>query len=386
MTKIISYGKQLITAADIAAVVKTLKSDYLTQGKAIDKFESALADICGVKYAVAFSSGTAALHGACIAAGIRPNTEVITPPLTFVASANCVLYCGGKPVFVDVQSRVPLIDWQLIEKKLTSKTRAIISVDYSGMPADYDELRLLARKYKLVLIADAAHSLGAVYRNNPVGSLADMTVFSFHPVKAVTTGEGGMVVTDKREYYEILKIFRSHGITKEYDKLKYKSQFAPWYYEMQMLGFNYRMTDIQAALGASQVKRLGKLINRRQQIAGIYLKAFSDQKYVDMLDVPEDRISAWHIFPLLLKTKKLQRNKKNIFTAFLNSGIRPQVHFIPIHLHPFYRKLGYSIGDFPQAEKFYREELTLPLYPDLTDKQLHFIITVTKKCLTEFAL
>lgn len=377
----IPYGKQNIYKEDIDAVVSVLKSDFLTQGPAVSKFESDIAQYCGVKYAIAFSSGTAALHAACAAAGIGHGDEVITTPLTFAASANCVLYCGGTPVFADTHKDAPLINYLDIDKTITSHTKAIIPVDYSGLPADYQEINEIARKHKLVVIADAAHSLGARYKNKKVGQLADMTIFSFHPVKLITSGEGGMIVTNNEKYAKYLQLFRTHGITK--DPVDFiHTDSGKWYHEMQFLGYNYRLTDIQAALGSSQIQKADKFIEKRNNIAAWYYEQFSGYDKIRLLELPSDRSTAWHLFPLFLKQKIHIKNKKSIVEVLHRQGIKVQVHFIPIHLHPFYEKLGhYKKGDFPNSEAFYESEISLPIFPGLTKAQVRFIASAVKKCL-----
>ena len=384
MTQKITYGKQYIDRADIQAVINVLKSDYITQGPCVENFEKAIANYCQVKYAVSFSSGTAALHGACFAAGISLGDEVITTPLTFVASANCVLYCDGKPVFADTKKDLPVIDPSEIKKKITSKTKAIISVDYSGFPADYDEINKIAKKNKLIVIADAAHSLGASYKTKKVGLLTDMTVFSFHPVKSITTGEGGMVVTDSEQFFHRLQLFRTHGITKDPKQFQKKSQ-GPWYYEMQELGFNYRLNDIQAVLGISQLAKLNRFITKRCQIAQFYLQTFNKSDGIDCLQLSPGRKSAWHIFPILLK-EKLIKYKKDIVKDLHKQGIYVQVHYIPVHLHPYYQKnLGYQKGDFPHSEAFYEREISLPIYPYITVQEINYIVNNINKILNKYS-
>lgn len=380
MLKKIPYGRQWIDGADIKHVVKILKSDFLTQGPLINQFEKKIASYTGAKYGVAFSSGTAALHGASFAAGIMKGDDVITTPMTFAASANCVLYQGGTVVFVDTLPDQPIIDPDKVAKKINSKTKAIISVDFSGLPADYDELQKIAHKNQLVLIADAAHSLGGSYKRKKVGTLADMSVLSFHPVKAITTGEGGMVLTDNAKFYELLTLFRTHGITKNETLLDKKGN-GPTYYEMKALGFNYRLTDIQAALGLSQLTKLERFIKRRAEIAELYTKSFEKARTFKTLKTSSDRTSAWHLFPILLNNH-LSKKKKEIVEAFHERGIMVQVHYIPIHLHPYYkRRYTFASGDFPNAESFYESEISLPLFPKLTTNEITRVIKVTKEIL-----
>ena len=269
---ILPYAKQAIDDADIQAVIQVLKSDFLTTGPVVPQFEEKIATYVGAKYAVAFSSGTAALHAACFAAGITHGDEVITTPMTFAATANSILYVGGKPVFADVDPKTYNISPQAIEKPITPKTKAIITVDYTGQPAAYDEIMELARKYNLIVIDDAAHALGAIYNNKKIGSIADMTMFSFHPVKHITTGEGGIITTNNLTYYKKLRLFRNHGITRDINELHIKDEVA--YYEMQQLGYNYRMTDIQAALGLSQYQKLSQFLSKRRKLATNYTDKF----------------------------------------------------------------------------------------------------------------
>ena len=371
------YSRQWIDGRDVAHVIKVLRSDFLTQGEAVIKLEKSVSDYCEVKYSVAFSSGTAALHGACFAAGIGTGDEVITTPLTFAASANCILYMGATPVFADVQKNLPLIDPDEIRQKITKKTRAIIPVDYSGIPVDYDGINKIAKKNKLIVIADSAHSLGATYKGKKIGNLADMTVFSFHPVKTITTGEGGMVVTNNKNFYKRLCLFRTHGITKNPKYLIDKTQ-GPWFYEMQELGFNYRLTDIQAALGISQMKRINFFIKRRREISQKYMSAFKNYRSIKILQNDSIVKSAWHLFPIIINTKNYRQDRLRLFSDFHQAGLKVQVHYIPIHLHPFYRKrFGYKRGDFPYAERFYDGEISLPIYPKMSNKDIERVIEVT---------
>ena len=366
----IPYGHQSIDESDIDAVIQVLKSDWLTQGPKIDEFEKKLGEYCGAKYAVVFSSGTAALHAAYFAAGLKKGDEFITTPLTFAATANAGLYLGAKPVFVDIE-RDGNLDPKETEKKITGKTKAIAVVDYAGKPAQLDQFRAIADKYNLILIEDACHALGAEYKGKKIGSVSDMTIFSFHPVKSITTGEGGAVLTGDKDFYEKLKLFRTHGITK--NNLVNKSE-GDWYYEMQELGFNYRITDIQAALGISQLKRLDKFIKARRKIAADYKKAF--EKYSDLISLPSadeiNNYSSWHLFVVRLRGK-LALKRAEIFRKLRESGIGTQVHYIPVYWHPFYLKLGYKKGLCPRAEAFYKSIISLPIYPDLKSEDRKFV-------------
>lgn len=363
----ISYGRQTITDEDIEAVIETLRSPYLTQGPKIKEFEEAIANYVGAKYAVAFCNGTAALHAACYAAGIGEGDEVITTPITFAASANCVRYLGGTVVFADIDERTYNINPSEIEKKITSRTKAIIPVDFTGQPADMDAIMEIARKHNLLVIEDGAHSLGAEYKGKKVGTFADMTMFSFHPVKPITTGEGGIIVTNNEEFYEKLNLFRSHGIT----KTPYSLEQGEWYYEMIDLGFNYRMTDIQAALGLSQLKKIEQYLDRRREIAERYNEAFSNEPLLQIPEQLEGTNSGWHLYMLQLSN---QLDRRKIFNQMRELNIGVHVHYIPVYWHPYYQKLGYSKGLCPVAERWYEHALTLPIHPGLEDREIDFII------------
>ncbi|MED1420445.1 UDP-4-amino-4,6-dideoxy-N-acetyl-beta-L-altrosamine transaminase [Bacillus smithii] len=371
----LSYGRQWITEEDIEAVVEVLKSPFLTQGPKIQEFEQKVADYVGAKYAVAFSNGTAALHGACFAAGIGEGDEVITTPMTFAATSNAVLYCGGKPVFADIDERTYNIDPKEISKHITPQTKAIIPVDFTGQPADMDAIMKIAEEYGLVVIEDGAHSLGAEYKGRKVGTLAHMTMFSFHPVKPVTTAEGGIIVTDSKEYYEKLKRFRSHGMIKE----NLSRDEGPWYYEMVDLGYNYRMTDLQAALGISQMDKLDRFIKRRQEIANIYNEAFKTMDSVILPHRLEGAKSGWHLYILQLRLEKLKSSRREIFEKLRADNIGVHVHYIPVYWHPYYQKLGYKKGLCPTAEQWYERALTLPIFPKMTDEDIKDVIDAVKK-------
>ena len=373
MKRTIPYGHQWIDDDDIKKVVKVLKSDWITQGLTVEKFEQAIAKYSGAKYAVAVSSGTVALHSAYAVAGIASGDEVITSPLTFVATANSIVYCGGKPIFVDIDKDTLNIDPKRIEKKITKKTKAIATVDFAAQPCDYDEILKIAKKYKLLVIEDASHALGSEYKRRKIGSLADMTIFSFRPVKAITTGEGGMIVTNNKEFYEKLRIFRHHGIVK-------KPQKGGWYYEIEEIGYNYRLTDFQCALGLNQMKKINKFIKRRRQIVDKYNEAFKD---VEEIIIPAERNyvkSAWHIYVIQLCLGKLKVGRRKIFEELRKNGLGVQVHYIPLHLQPFYRKkFSYKKGDFPIAEKYYERAITLPLFPKMKDKDIEQVVFAVKQ-------
>jgi len=373
-SSMLPYGHHWIDDEDIAAVVETLKSDWITQGPKIEEFESKVADYCGVKYAVAVSSGTTALHAACAVAGISQTDEAITTPLTFAATANAVVYNNGRPVFADIREDTLNIDPEEIRGCISPRTKAIIPVDFAGHPADLDEIKKIAAQHELVIIEDSTHSLGAEYKGRKVGSLADMTVFSFHPVKIITTGEGGMILTDNENYYHKLKTFRHHGI------LKGNSDKGAWYYEINSPGHNFRITDIQCALGISQLKKLNSFIERRGEIAAKYNKAFSQMDEV-ITPVEAGYVkSAYHIYTIQLKTDRLKADRKEIFDVLRAENIGVNVHYMPLHLQPFYqREFGYSQGDFPKAERYYERAITLPIFPKMTDDDVKDVIKAVQK-------
>lgn len=379
MLDFIPYGKQSIDEEDIKAVTNVLRSDWLTTGPMVEAFEKAVAEFVGAKYGVAFSSGTAGLHAAAFASNIVKGTEVLVPPMTFVATANSVVYQGGTPVFVDVEPDTLLIDPLKLEAQINSKTRAIIAVDYAGQPCNYDALRKTAKNNNLTLISDACHALGAKYRGKRVGSLADLTVFSFHPVKHITTGEGGMVVTDNIDYANRMRRFRNHGIQTDY---RQRAETGTWFYEMLDLGYNYRLTDIQCALGLSQLRKLLGWIERRREIAKIYDEGFSDESCVKALKVNEDAFHVYHLYVVQLSIDKLKSNKSEIFSSLRNAGIGVNVHYIPVHLHPYYKvNFGTSLGLCPVAESAYERILSIPIFPAMTDDDVKRVIVEVKKVL-----
>jgi UDP-4-amino-4,6-dideoxy-N-acetyl-beta-L-altrosamine transaminase len=375
MHEFIPYGRQNIDEEDLKAVTEALRSDWITQGPRVEEFEARVADYCGARYGVAFNSGTSALHAAMFAAGIKSGDEVITTPLTFVATANAALYVGACPVFVDIDEKTYCIDTERIEAAITSRTRAIVPVDYAGYPVEMKRIKEIADKYNLVVIEDAAHALGAVREGTKVGTQADMTMFSFHPVKHITTGEGGMIICNNPDYYERLKLFRSHGITKEAEYLE--ANDGPWYYEMQELGYNFRITDIQCALGISQMNKLEEFLHERRLLARKYDQAFNNINWLQTPPTPLPGSShAYHLYPLL-PAKEV--NRTELFTYLREHNIGVQVHYIPVHLQPYYRRhFGYKPGDFPKAENFYAGEISLPLYPGLTREQQEYVIKMVK--------
>lgn len=391
----IPYGKQWIDDDDIKAVIDVLKGDWLTQGPKVNEFEKALAEYCGSTYAVAVSSGTAALHLACLAAGIKNDDEVITSPITFVASANCVLYCGGTPVFADINSNTGNIDIDEIKRKINTKTKMIIPVHFAGLPCDMEEIRETAHKYNLLIIEDACHALGAEWmdsagRWHKTGSCShsDLTVFSFHPVKHITTGEGGAILTNNAEYYEKIMLLRNHGITKNPEKFAVKDSSSsqttpnPWYYEMQDLGFNYRITDIQCALGLSQLNKNMTFVARRRKIAGMYNEAFRGVENIIALSEPVTKKSAYHLYPVQIAFKKSGKNRATFMNTLTQKGIGTQVHYIPVHLHPYYReRFGYKEGDYSAAEQYFRQALSFPLYPKMSDADVASVINAVRDTL-----
>lgn len=373
----LAYGRQYIDEKDIGKVVEVLKGDYLTTGPNVSEFEKKVADYVGAKYAVAVSNGTAALHTACYAAGIKEEDEVLIPAITFAASSNCVLYCGGKPVFVDLDPKTYNIDINKIEEKITPKTKAIIPVDLTGQSVDIDKIMEIAKKYNLIVIEDAAHALGSEYKDKKVGTIADMTEFSFHPVKPVTTGEGGVIVTNSKEYYDKMTLFRSHGITRNSELMI--ENHGPWYYEQIDLGYNYRITDLQCALGISQIDKLDSFVNRRREIVNIYNDAFKD---FDEFEIPfEEKFSksGWHIYIITLNLSKLSVGRKEIFEALQKENIGVNVHYLPVYMHPYYQKLGYKKGECQVAENLYNRMITIPLFPYMSDYDVESVINGVKK-------
>lgn len=378
--KIIPYGHQWIDEKDIQEVAKVLRTDWITQGPKVEEFEKAVARYCRAKYAVAVSSGTAALHAAYAAAGIKSGDEVITTPLTFAATAYTLSFLGGKPIFADIKENTLNINPTEIEKKITKKTKAICPVDFAGQPCDYKEILKIAKKHRLLIVEDAAQALGAEYQGKKIGSFSDLTILSFHPVKTITTGEGGMVLTNNKDFYQKLKIFRHHGIIKKPEK-------GGWYYEIENLGHNFRITDFQCALGISQLKKINKFLKRRREIVAEYNKAFKGIKEIILPEEKKDRKSAWHIYIIQLCLEKLKVDRKGIFEAFQKEGIGVQVHYLPLHLQPFFKKkFGYKVGDFPIAEKYYKKAITLPLFPKMTDGDVRYIIRSVKSIINDYQL
>lgn len=374
---LLPYGHQSIEEDDIQAVTEVLRSDWITTGPKVAKFEEAFADYVDAKYAVSFSSGTAALHGAAFAAGLMHGDEVVTTPMTFCATANCILYQGAKPVFADVLPDTLNINPKDVAARINQETKAIIPVDYAGHPADLDEIRGLAKENNLVVIEDACHALGAEYKGRRVGGISDMTVFSFHPVKHITTGEGGMVTTNNREYARRLRLLRNHGIEGDARQRQAKGQ---WHYEMVELGYNYRLTDIGSALGLSQLKRLDENLSRRREIASRYKTAFEALSGV-ILPVERDYVSsAWHLYPVRLDLEILKANRREIFAALRAENIGVNVHYIPVHTHPYYRmRFGYKGGEYPVAEGAYEALISLPMFHGMKYQDIEDVVEAVWK-------
>lgn len=368
----IPYGRQTIDEDDIQAVVDVLRSDYLTTGPAVAAFEKTVTEKVGAKYAVAIANGTAALHAACFAAGIREGDEVITTPITFAASANCVLYCGGTPVFADIKADSYNIDPEDIKRKITDKTKAIIVVHFTGQPCEMDEIHAIAREHNLLVIEDAAHALGADYKGHMIGSISDMTTFSFHPVKHITTGEGGMITTNDEELYKKLVLFRSHGITRDSSMLH--ENHGSWYYEQLDLGYNYRITDIQCALGVSQMKKLDAFVARRRELAERYQAAFASVKGIITPTITKGCNSSWHLYVIQVE------NRRTVFEKLRAAGIGVNVHYIPVYHHPYYQENGYEDVHCTEAEKLYNGLISLPLYAGLSNEQQDYVIEQVIKC------
>ena len=380
----ISYGHQYIDEADIEAVCQVLRSDFLTCGPKITELEKRLCELTGAKYAVVCSNGTAALHIACLAAGVKEGDEVITTPITFAASANCALYCGAKPVFADINECTYNLDPTEVEKKITSKTKAVVAVDFTGQAVELDRFRELCSKNDLVLIEDAAHSIGTSYKGKMVGSIADMTTFSFHPVKTVTGGEGGAVLTNNEEYYKKLLLYRAHGITRDESMMEHEVH-GPWYYEQVALSTNYRITDMQAALIISQLDKLDAFSKRRKAIVARYNEAFEKlpQLFVQQ-EIPESDTTR-HLYILRICPEKLKIDRKQFFEALAAENVCCNVHYIPVYWHPFYEHLGYQKGICPKAEKLYEEIISLPLYYSMTDQDVEDVIKAVIKIAEYYA-
>jgi len=377
------YGRQSLEESDIQAVVETLRSDWLTTGPKVGEFEEAVAAWVGAKYAVSFSSGTAALHAAAFAAGLGPGDEAITSPLTFAATANCVLYQQATPVFADVSPDTLNLDPEQVAAKATPRTRAVLPIDYAGHPSDLEAMLHLAKHRGWVVVEDACHALGAEVRRRRCGSIADMTVFSFHPVKHLTTGEGGLVTTDNASYAETLRHFRNHGISSD---ARQRQSTGQWHYEMVLLGFNYRLTDIGCALGLEQIKRLDANLARRRAIAAGYTRAFHHLRGVIAPTVRPEVNPAWHLYPIRLNFSQLSVGRAEIFRALRAENIGVNVHYIPVHYHPYYRdRFGYKGGEFPSAEAAYEALISLPMFHGMSDRDVEDVIAAVTKVSAHFA-
>ena len=380
---LLPYGRQSLDEEDIQAAVDVLKSDWLTTGPKVGEFEERFAAWVVAKYGVSFSSGTAALHAAAFAAGLKSGDEAITTPMTFCATANCVLYQGATPVFADVSADTLNLDPREVSKKISSRAKAVIAVDYAGHPADLIALRDLTAQHGLVLIEDACHALGAEHLGKRVGGLADMTVFSFHPVKHLTTGEGGMVTTNDPKLAEILRRFRNHGISSEARERQASGQ---WFYEMVLLGFNYRLTDIACALGISQLKKLEANLARRRAIAARYTRAFCELPGVVVPVVRDTVVPAWHLYPIRLKLEALSAGRAEVFRALRAENLGVNVHYIPVHQHPYYlERFGYKGGEYPVAEDAYERLISLPMFHAMTDQDTEDVVAAVNKVLEAFA-
>ena len=387
MSDFIPYGRQNISQQDIDAVIEVLQSDWLTQGPTIERFEQSVAEYCGVKYAVAVTSATAALHIACLAAGLGAGDILWTAPNTFVASANCGLYCGAEVDFVDIDSQTYNLSVAALEKKLIQAEREgklpkmVVPVHLAGQSCEMEKIGALSRQCGFTVLEDASHAIGARYQGKPVGScqFSDLAVFSFHPVKIITTGEGGMVVTNRADLYEKLIRLRTHGITRNPELMQGESH-GLWYYQQLELGFNYRITDIQAALGVSQMQRLDQFVLRRRQLAARYNQLLQDFPLVLPWQHP-DTESSWHLYVIRLKLEQITKTHRQVFEELRQTGIGVNLHYIPVHTQPYYQNLGFELGDFPQAEQYYQEAISIPLYYDLTEENQERVVAVFRDIL-----
>lgn len=375
------YGRQDITDADIEAVISVLRSDWLTTGPMVEAFEAEIVRVTGAKYAVAVNSGTAALHAAMAALSIGKGDEIIVAALTFAASSNCVLYQGGTPVFVDIDPATLTINPTEVEKAITPQTRAIVAIDYAGQPADYSALGEIAQKHNLILVADACHAIGGSLDGRSVGSLADLSTFSFHPVKHVTTGEGGAITTDNPEWAAKMRYFRNHGITTDHHQ---REKTGSWYYEMQLLGYNYRITDFQCALGKSQLQRLPESIKRRKELAAQYDTFFANMPEITVPKVRKGASHAYHLYPVLLNLDRLKVGRRQVFEALRAEGIGVNVHYIPVYWHPYYQKLGYKHGLCPAAEDAYERLLSLPMFAAMSNSDFEDTAAAIEKVISAY--
>ena len=385
----IPYGFQDITIQDIDAVTAVLKSDFLTQGPAIPRFEKAITNKCKVNYAVAVNSATSALHLACLALGLGKDDVLWTTPITFVASANCALYCGATVDFVDIDAKTYNLCPEKLEKKLELVSASggklpavVVPVHLSGQSCNMEKLHALSVRYGFKIIEDASHAIGAKYKNKPVGNCqySDITVFSFHPVKIITTGEGGVTVTNDKKLADKMRLLRSHGITRDPELMTHEPH-GPWYYQQTDLGFNYRMTDIQAALGLSQLERLDKYIDKRQSLASQYDKLLAELPVTRPYQHP-DSYSSYHLYIIRLQPDKTRTSHPEVFSFLRKQGIGVNLHYIPVHTQPYYQQAGFSYGDFPEAEKYYTEAISLPLFPKIKPEEQTYIVNMLKQVLS----
>ncbi len=377
------YGKQWIDKDDISKVVKVLESDWITTGPILNEFETKFAELTDSKYAIALSSGTAALHVAVCACNLKPGDEAITSPFTFAATSNSLLFQGSHPVFADVKRDTYNIDPAEIKKRITANTRAIMPVDFAGQPCDIFEIKEIARENDLYVIEDAAHAVGADYNGKKIGSISDATIFSFHPVKQMTTGEGGIITTNNEEIAESARLYRNHGLSK--DAVERFGKHGSWYYEMTHLGFNYRLTDIHAALGLGQLEKLIKFIERRTEIASVYNAAFEDVEEIRTPTVKTNIKHAWHLYVIEIIPDKLKVDRDQIFKAFRAENIGVNVHYIPVHLHPYYHdNLGCKTGDYPVAEKIFERVISLPMFPGMSDDDVNDVVNAVKKVVEHY--
>ncbi|MDP8237693.1 MAG: UDP-4-amino-4,6-dideoxy-N-acetyl-beta-L-altrosamine transaminase [Candidatus Hatepunaea meridiana] len=374
---LLSYGRQSIDEGDIKAVVEALRSDWLTTGPSVTAFEEAFAEFVGTRHAVAVNSGTAALHASIFAVGLKPGDEAIIPTITFAASAICVVFQGATPIFADVDPDTLLLDPDQIEEKLTPRTKAVIAVDYTGQPCDYDRIKEVCLNNELILITDSCHAVGAKYNEQMVGSIGDLAAFSFHPVKHLTTGEGGMITTDDAEYAERMRRFRNHNIASDFHQ---RAEAGSWFYEVVDLGYNYRLTDFQCALGLSQLRKITSWVNRRREIAKRYDEAFADIPAVQPLEVSPKAFHSYHLYIIRLDLAKLNVDRGTIFQALRAEGIGVNVHYIPAHLHPFYKeRFNTGLGQCPVAEEAYDRIITLPMFPAMSDGDVEDVINAVTK-------
>ena len=375
----IFYGKQWVSEADVEAVAEVLRGDYVTCGPYVSALERKLEEYTGAKHAVAVANGTAALHCACIAAGVGPGDEVITTPMTFAASANCALYCGAMPVFADINPETYNIDPISIREHITDKTKAVVAVDFTGQAVELDEIRAICDEHNLVLIEDAAHSIGTEYKGKKVGSIADMTTFSFHPVKTITAGEGGAILTNDDELYKKLVLAHAHGITHDESLMVEAPHEGPWYYEEISLGYNYRLTDFQSALLMSQMNRLDEFKARRQAIVKAYNEAFADVEGIFIQKEIEESDTCRHLYIIQLELERLNCTRREFFDALSAENVQCQIHYVPVYWFPYYQQLGFKKGLCPNAEKMYEGIMSIPLYPRMTDSDVADVIHAVKK-------